>query len=99
MREKQFPAISSSYAAWFTPRRSRVRRITGARPRHGKTTDPLQFERLRQTVTSLRGDASLTALSDRQLAQALQLVETKDGALRCYVEVSDPPPSPRNEPD
>jgi ATP-dependent DNA helicase RecG len=43
--------------------------------------DPLQFERLRQTVTSLRGDASLTSLSDRQLAQALQLVETKDGVL------------------
>ena len=43
--------------------------------------DPLQFERLRQTVTSLRGDDSLTALSDRELAQALQLVETKDGAL------------------
>ena len=43
--------------------------------------DPLQFERLRQAVTSLRGDATLLALSDQELAQALQLVETKDQEL------------------
>lgn len=43
--------------------------------------DPLQFERLRQAVTSLRGDAALLALSDRELAQALQLVATQDRAL------------------
>lgn len=43
--------------------------------------DPLQFERLRQTISALRGDVSLVSLSDRELAQALQLVETKKGDL------------------
>lgn len=38
--------------------------------------DPLEFERLRQAVARLRGDASLKALSDQELAKALRLVET-----------------------
>ena len=38
--------------------------------------DPLAFERTRQTITALRGDAALLSLSDIELAQALQLVET-----------------------
>jgi ATP-dependent DNA helicase RecG len=38
--------------------------------------DPLEFERLRQAVVRLRGDASLKALSDQELAKALRLVET-----------------------
>ena len=38
--------------------------------------DPLEFERLRQAVARLRGDASLKALSDPELAKALRLVET-----------------------
>lgn len=43
--------------------------------------DPLEFERLRQAVARLRGDASLKALSDRELAKALRLVETSDRGL------------------
>jgi len=38
--------------------------------------DPLEFERLRQAVARLRGDASLKTLSDPELAKALRLVET-----------------------
>lgn len=44
--------------------------------------DPLAFERARQTVRALRGDAALPGLSDEQLAKALQLVETSGGRLR-----------------
>lgn len=43
--------------------------------------DPLEFERLRQAVARLRGDASLKALSDSDLAKALRLVETTDRGL------------------
>lgn len=43
--------------------------------------DPLEIERLRQTVERRRGDAALLALDDRQLVQALRLVETRGGAL------------------
>lgn len=43
--------------------------------------DPLQFERLRQTITRLRGDQSLLELSDEDLAKALRLVETQDRGL------------------
>ncbi|MCC7555175.1 MAG: putative DNA binding domain-containing protein [Methanoculleus marisnigri] len=43
--------------------------------------DPLEFERLRQTVSRLRGDRSLLELSDEEIAKALRLVETKDGQL------------------
>lgn len=43
--------------------------------------DPLEFERLRQTVERLRGDRALLELSDEELVKALGLVETRDGAL------------------
>jgi len=39
--------------------------------------DPLEFERLRQTITRLRGDQSLKDLSNEEIAKALQLVETQ----------------------
>jgi ATP-dependent DNA helicase RecG len=40
--------------------------------------DPLEFERLRQTITRLRGDQSLLHLSPVDLAKALRLVETRN---------------------
>ncbi|MGM0787058.1 MAG: ATP-binding protein, partial [Thermodesulfobacteriota bacterium] len=43
--------------------------------------DPLEFERIRQAITRLRGDRSLLELGDPELAQALRLVETKDKKL------------------
>ncbi|MGA2326071.1 MAG: RNA-binding domain-containing protein [Bryobacteraceae bacterium] len=43
--------------------------------------DPLEFERLRQAVARLRGDASLKILSDSELAKALRLVETTERGL------------------
>ena len=43
--------------------------------------DPLEFERVRQTVTKLRGDKTLLELSNEDLAKALRLVETRDGGL------------------
>jgi ATP-dependent DNA helicase RecG len=43
--------------------------------------DPLAFERVRQTITALRGDSALPALGDPELAQALQLVETRENRL------------------
>jgi len=39
--------------------------------------DPLEFERLRQTITRLRGDQSLVQLAPVDLAKALRLVETR----------------------
>lgn len=39
--------------------------------------DPLEFERLRQTLKRRHGDEALLALDDRQLVQALQLVESR----------------------
>lgn len=38
--------------------------------------NPLEFERLRQTIQRLHGDAALLSLTDEELAKALQLVET-----------------------
>lgn len=38
--------------------------------------DPLEIERLRQTIERRRGDQALLPLDDRQLVQALQLVES-----------------------
>ncbi len=38
--------------------------------------DPLEFERLRQTVARLHGDSSLEGLSEPEIAKALRLVET-----------------------
>lgn len=43
--------------------------------------DPLEFERLRQTITRLRGDESLKDLSSEEIAKALQLVETQGDRL------------------
>ena len=43
--------------------------------------DPLAFERLRQTVARLRGDRNLLELGDVELAQALRLVESRNGRL------------------
>ena len=43
--------------------------------------DPLEFERLRQTIQRLHGDEALLSLDDRSLAQALRLVETQEGKL------------------
>lgn len=41
--------------------------------------DPLEFERLRQTILRLHGDRTLLELSNREIAQAMRLVETKSG--------------------
>jgi ATP-dependent DNA helicase RecG len=43
--------------------------------------DPLEFERLRQTIVRLHGDRALLELSNRQIAQAMRLVETKGDRL------------------
>jgi ATP-dependent DNA helicase RecG len=43
--------------------------------------DPLEFERLRQTVVRLRGDRSLLELSNEDIAKALRLVESQKGIL------------------
>ncbi len=48
----------------------------------GESLDPLEFERLRQTIARLHGDPNLRKLTDRDLAKALRLVETQpDGEL------------------
>jgi ATP-dependent DNA helicase RecG len=43
--------------------------------------DPLELERLRQTIERRRGDGALLPLDDRQLVQALGLVETRGDSL------------------
>lgn len=43
--------------------------------------DPLEIERLRQTVKRLHGDQRLLDLSDEDLAKALKLVESREGKL------------------
>ncbi|MEX2491215.1 MAG: ATP-binding protein [Nitrospirales bacterium] len=43
--------------------------------------DPLEFERLRQTIKRLHGDPSLSNLTNVDLAKALQLVDTNGGIL------------------
>lgn len=43
--------------------------------------DPLEIERLRQTIEQRRGDTALLALDDRELVQALRLAETYSGDL------------------
>jgi ATP-dependent DNA helicase RecG len=69
----------------FYPRDQRSMRIDlglldfSAQPLESATfedLDPLEFERLRQAVARLRGDESLRALSDLELAKALRLLET-----------------------
>ena len=50
-----------------------------AQPCNNATFDdlnPLEFERLKQTITRLRGDQTLLELSNPDIAKALQLVET-----------------------
>lgn len=44
--------------------------------------DPLSFERLRRLIRRRRGESSLLELDDRELAQALGLVETDTGELK-----------------
>lgn len=41
-----------------------------------RALDPLQFERARQLIAALRGDAALLELDDREMAKALRMVET-----------------------
>jgi ATP-dependent DNA helicase RecG len=74
----------------FYPRDHRSRRVDlglldfSAQPLEAVTfddLDPLEFERLRQTVGRLHGDQSLLALSNEDLSKALRLVETRDGTL------------------
>jgi len=43
--------------------------------------DPLETERLRRTISRRRGDSVLLPLDDRELAQALRLVETQHDSL------------------
>ncbi|MDE2148838.1 MAG: putative DNA binding domain-containing protein [Gammaproteobacteria bacterium] len=42
-----------------------------------RALDPLQFERARQLIAALRGDTTLLDLDDREMAKALQVVETQ----------------------
>jgi ATP-dependent DNA helicase RecG len=47
-----------------------------------ESLDPLEFERLRQTIARLHGDQNLRKLANPDLAKALRLVETQpDGGL------------------
>lgn len=71
----------------FYPRDQRSRRIDlglldfSAQVMESASFDslnPLEFERLRQMVTRLRGDRSLLELPEEDIAKALQLVETRD---------------------
>jgi ATP-dependent DNA helicase RecG len=43
--------------------------------------DPLEVERLRQTIEARRGDAVLLSLDNEQLVQALRLVESRNSVL------------------
>lgn len=44
-----------------------------------ESLDPLEFERLRQTIVRLHGDTTLLQLPDVEVAKALRLVETSPG--------------------
>ncbi|NDU92586.1 MAG: hypothetical protein G3I10_08270 [Ferrovum sp.] len=46
-----------------------------------RALDPLQFERARQIIAALRGDAALLELDDQEMAKALRVVETVEGEL------------------
>lgn len=74
----------------FFPHEQRVRRVElglvdySSIPVEGATMaslDPLEFERLRQTIVRLNGDRSLLSLADEEVAKALRLVETVDDRL------------------
>jgi ATP-dependent DNA helicase RecG len=43
--------------------------------------DPLHFERARRTIAALQGDRALLELGDQEMAQALRVVETREGRL------------------
>ncbi len=74
----------------FYPRDQRSRRVRmglldfSAQVMEDSSLDslnPLEFERLRQTVTRLRGDRALLELSNEDLLKALRLVETQGNRL------------------
>jgi ATP-dependent DNA helicase RecG len=74
----------------FYPRDQRSRRIDlglidfSAQPMESSSFDdfdPLEFERIRQTIAALKGDRTLLELADEELAKALRLVESRDGRL------------------
>jgi len=46
-----------------------------------RALDPLQFERARQLIAALHGDAALLELDDREMAKALRVVETTESEL------------------
>jgi len=69
----------------FYPRDQRSRRVDlglldfSAQPMEGATfdsLDPIEFERLKQTIKKLRGDRTLLEFSNEELAKALRLVES-----------------------
>ena len=79
------PATAPMY-----PHEQRSRRIDlglldfSAQPMETSTFDdfnPLEFERVRQTIIRLRGDRSLLDLPNEEMAKALRLVESQDGRL------------------
>ena len=43
--------------------------------------DPIEFERVRQTISRLKSDPALQGLADADLAKALRLVESRGGRL------------------
>lgn len=74
----------------FYPRDQRSRRIDlglidfSAQPMAASSFDdfdPLEFERIRQTIARLKGDRTLLELPDDELAKALRLVESREGRL------------------
>lgn len=79
------PATAPMY-----PHEQRSRRIDlglldfSAQPMEMATFDdfnPLEFERVRQTIIRLRGDRSLLDLPNEEMVKALRLVESRDGRL------------------
>lgn len=74
----------------FYPRGQRSRRVDlglldfSAQTIEGtsfQSLDSVEFDRLRQTVSRLKGDTTLLQLTDEELVKALRLVESRDGEL------------------
>lgn len=74
----------------FYPRDQRSRRIElglmdfSAQPIEASSFndfDPLEFERVRQAISRLKGEPALLELSHEELAKALRLVESREGRL------------------
>ncbi len=74
----------------FYPRDQRSRRIDlglmdfSAQPIEASSfndLDPLEFERVRQTIVGLKGERNLLELSNEELAKALRLVESRERRL------------------